>query len=204
MQPAGQPGRPVVAQGFSRSYGVARRAAGLTVPGIAVSTRHESVLSSSLKHALIFFVLAAGMAAQERTGTIEGTVVDATGDGIPNATVEAVGDALVRPVKVITTASGSYLFPSLPPGSYQLTYTAQGFTTYRRDQVHLAVGRTLRISVKLEVGMITETIIVTGGAVAIDTATNVISTNISADIYDRLPKGRAFDTLAALAPGVRN
>jgi hypothetical protein len=204
MQPAGQPGRPVVAQGFSRSHGVARRAAGLTVPGIAVSTRHESALSSSLKHAFIFFVLAAGIAAQERTGTIEGTVVDATGDGIPNAAVEAVGDALVRPVKVMTTASGSYLFPSLPPGSYQLTYTAQGFTTYRRDQVQLAVGRTLRISVKLEVGMITETIIVTGGAVAIDTATNVISTNISADIYDRLPKGRAFDTLAVLAPGVRN
>jgi hypothetical protein len=156
--------------------------------------------------AALVFVMALAMLAsfaQERTGVLQGTVTDASGALVPGAKVEATSDSLLRAASSVTDAGGAYLFGSLPPGLYTVTVTANGFRTFKAASVSIQVGRTARIDVKLEVGQVAESVVVSGEGAVVDTATNVISANVTADIYDRLPKGRSFDSLIALAPGVR-
>ncbi|MEZ5400374.1 MAG: carboxypeptidase regulatory-like domain-containing protein [Bryobacteraceae bacterium] len=147
--------------------------------------------------------LASAVFGQERTGAIQGLVTDPSGSAVPGAAVEVTGDALLQAQKITTNEGGAYLFPSLPPGPYNISVSAAGFTVYKLSNVNVPVGRTIRADARLEVGQITETVVVSGEALLIDTANTVVSTNVSSEMYDRLPKGRGFDSLIVMAPGVR-
>jgi hypothetical protein len=146
---------------------------------------------------------ATAVVAQERTGSIQGTVTDASGAAVPNAMVEASSEALLRTARVTTDSGGGYLFPSLPPGAYNISVTQKGFSTWKASNINVLVGRVFRVDAKLEVGQVTESVVVSGDAVVVDTASTVISTNVTSSIYDKLPKGRNFDSLLAMAPGTR-
>ncbi|MBI4876816.1 MAG: TonB-dependent receptor, partial [Acidobacteria bacterium] len=155
----------------------------------------------------MLLVLLAGPAnllmAQETTGAIAGTVMDASGGLVPGAKVEAASSTLVRPMAVTTGADGAYAFLTLPPGSYTLTVTAAGFRTLKQPGIEVRVGRQLRSDLKLEVGQVTESVVVTGEAVIVDTAQSTSAVNVNQNLFDRIPKGRSFDSLIALAPGAR-
>jgi hypothetical protein len=166
----------------------------------AIARRLATPASRTIVALACFAALAAG---QERTGAIQGTVTDPSGSAVPGATVEVSSTTLLQPQKVTTNEGGAYLFPSLPPGAYNLTVSASGFTQYKLSNAAVSVGRTLRADARLEVGQITESVVVSGEALLIDTANTVVSTNVTAEMYDRLPKGRGFDSLIVMAPGVR-
>ena len=116
--------------------------------------------------------------AQETTGGIVGTVKDPSGASVPDATVSVTASALVGTKTVQTDASGYYRFANLPPGSYTMTMTANGFTTEKRTFV-LEVGHLPTVDITLEVGKTTSIIEVTGAAPQIDTTTNVTTTNVT-------------------------
>ena len=141
--------------------------------------------------------------AQETTGGIRGTVMDATGGSVPNATVDVTSPALVRALTTTTDAAGAFAFLSLPPGRYDLTVGAQGFRQYKQAGITVLVGRLLTIDVKMEVGAVTESVVVSGEAVIVDTAQSSTAANVTQSFFDNLPKGRAFTDLIALAPGAR-
>ncbi len=149
----------------------------------------------------LFPVLPIG--AQETTGSIIGTVLDSSGAAIAGAKVEVSGSGLVRPQEVSSNSVGAYQFQLLPPGSYDLSVSAPGFRNFRERGINLLVGKTVTRDVRLEVGAVTETVEVSSEAVAIDTTSSSITQNVTADFFDRLPKGRSFDSLIALAPGTR-
>lgn len=139
--------------------------------------------------------------AQERVGTVEGQVTDPSGSAVANAKVELSGGNVTQSRN--TDQTGHYNFGAVPPGTYTVAITQPGFRVFKIDAVSVAVGRNSRVDAKLEVGAVTETISVSGEAVQIDTASAVVSTAVTADIYDKLPKGRSFDTLLLMAPGTR-
>ncbi len=142
--------------------------------------------------------------AQERSGSFSGRVTDPAGDQIPGASVTVTSPALIgASARTETDGGGGYLFASLPPGVYTVTIRQRGFVTFKRSDIAVAVGRNLRLDAGLEVGSISESIIVSGESIAVDTATAIVATNLTADLYDRLPKGRSFDGLVVVAPGVR-
>jgi hypothetical protein len=141
--------------------------------------------------------------AQERTGSIEGIVTDPSGAAVTNATLELSSPALLQPMRISTGAAGAYQFPSLPPGSYRLVVSAPGFRQYQAASVTVNVGRVSRIDARLEVGQVTESVVVSAEAVQVDTASTTVATNVTETAYDRLPKGRSFDSLVILSPGVR-
>ena len=66
-------------------------------------------------------------AAQEQRGSIEGNVKDSTGAVVPGATVEARSATLVGVASAVSDAAGSFRFPALPPGVYEVTASLQGF-----------------------------------------------------------------------------
>ena len=158
--------------------------------------------------AVVNFLLAAVLAttsamAQERIGSLVGRISDASGGGIPGAELELSSAALIRPIQVTTDNTGDYSFAALPPGSYMLVVKAKGFVALKQTNVQVQVGRQVRSDLKLEVGQVTESVTVSGEALLIDTSQSAPATNISQESYDKLPKGRSFSGLLAMAPGTR-
>ena len=89
---------------------------------------------------LLAAVLCAGpVAAQEITGSVTGTVVDSSKAAIPGATVKIEGGSVNQ--TQVTDGSGRYLFAAVPPGTYKLTTTLQGFTTGLAENVSVAIGK---------------------------------------------------------------
>ena len=147
--------------------------------------------------------------AQGDRGTITGTVADPTGAMVPNAAVEAKNANTGAVYQAASSATGNYSLVQLPAGPYQITITVPGFKQYQRIGLTVMVAQTLRIDVKLEVGVPTEIISVSADAPLLKTESGELSHNISTDKLDDLPILSATgmrDPFAAvsLIPGVDN
>jgi outer membrane receptor protein involved in Fe transport len=152
---------------------------------------------------LLLLLVASMSFAQDRVGSLVGKINDASGAGVPNAEIEISGPTLIRALTVITDGTGEFVFGALPPGLYNLQVKAKGFVTLKQTNIQIQVGRQVRTDLKLEVGAVSESVTVSGEALLIDTAQSAPQTNITQEAYDKLPKGRSFSTLLALAPGTR-
>src|SRR4249919_2145865 len=74
------------------------------------------------------------------TGTIQGRVADAQGAVLPGVTVTATSPALIQPQTTVTSETGNYRFPAVPPGSYALSFELAGFNTLKRDGISITLG----------------------------------------------------------------
>jgi len=141
--------------------------------------------------------------AQETTAGLQGTVKDQSGAVVPNATVEVSGPALIGNQKSVTDSAGIFYFSKLPVGTYTLTVTAGGFSTYKRPSIELSAGRLPSIDVALKLGAQQETVEVSGEAPMVDVTQSKVSTSVSREILDQIPKGRSFQSVIPFAPGAR-
>jgi hypothetical protein len=150
---------------------------------------------------MIFIFAAAGIAAgQETTGTISGRVVDAQQLAVPGATVSVTG---VQGTKTtVTDAEGRYSIPFLTPGKYGVKAELQGFKTGERTGIIVALGQTVDVPFKLEIGTITESVQVVGAPDVINTRTTTTGANISSELLQSVPVGRNIGATLYLAPGV--
>jgi Carboxypeptidase regulatory-like domain/TonB-dependent Receptor Plug Domain len=140
--------------------------------------------------------------SQETTGSIEGTVTDASGARVPGATVKIVGAAFTR--TVTTSTDGFYRAIQVPPGTYKVTVTATSFNPASAESVSVVLGQSTPLDFSLKVGQLEEQVIVTGDQVApIDTTASKIQTNITAQKVEQLPKGTNFTSVLNIAPAVR-
>src|SRR5262245_65368644 len=96
------------------------------------------------------------------TGTIQGRVVDAQGAVLPGVTVTATSPAALGAQTTVTSDTGNYRFPALPPGTYTVTYELAGFNTVRREGIQLSLGFTANVNVELALATLQETVTVTG------------------------------------------
>ena len=108
-------------------------------------------------------VAALPVAAQEQSGAISGVVTDATGAVVPGVTVEA-RSASGRVSSTVTDTEGAYNFPTLSPGTYEITASLTGFTSVKRPDVRLTLGQSLKVDLGLRVSDIQEEVTVTGEA----------------------------------------
>lgn len=150
----------------------------------------------------VLFVESAAL-AQDRSGSIVGTVKDSSGSVLPGATVQATSPSLVGVQTAVTDAQGTYRFPALTPGLYEVTAQLQGFTTAKTPNVQLALGQVLRVDLALGVANLAETVSVTAVSPVIDVKQNAAISTISADLIDRIPTGRDFTDLVRTAPGTQ-
>ena len=108
-------------------------------------------------------------AAAFAQAVIAGTVKDASGAVLPGVTVEAASNALIEKVRsAATDGTGQYRIEDLRPGVYTVTFTLQGFNTYKREGIELTGSFTAQINAELKVGAISETITVTGETPVVD------------------------------------
>ena len=86
--------------------------------------------------AMVALVLLVPAALYAQQATIAGVVKDASGAVLPGVSVEAASPALTEKVRsVVTDGTGQYRIVSLPPGTYTVTVSLQGFNTVRREGI---------------------------------------------------------------------
>jgi Carboxypeptidase regulatory-like domain/TonB dependent receptor-like, beta-barrel/TonB-dependent Receptor Plug Domain len=156
-----------------------------------------------LSAALITSLLLPCAPAQETTAGVQGSVKDPSGASVANATVEVSGPALIGTRKLLTDETGNYRFAALPPGTYVLTVTAAGFRTYKQGGIDLSVGRLPSIEVRLEVGVVAETVEVAATSPMVDPTQSKVAVTVQQEVLDNLPKGRSFQSLIPFAAGAR-
>jgi hypothetical protein len=154
---------------------------------------------------VLAFVALFGFSAfgQEVTGSITGSVVDPSGAAIPNAKLEVTGTTQPPALAATSGPTGSYTFTNVPAGTYTVTTTVTGFSTMKKTDVNVVLGRATQLNFRLEVGQVTESVVVSADAVMVDTASSASAVNVDKSFFDLLPKGRSFYDLAAIAPGAR-
>jgi len=140
---------------------------------------------------------------QETTGSIQGVVTDPSGAAVPNAKVEVSGPSLTQGVTTTTDGTGNYRFPQLPAGVYTITVTVSGFSTQKKTEVPIVLGRATSLNFRMEVGQVSESVVVAADAVMVDTTSSASAVAVDKTFFDILPKGRSFYDLAAIAPGAR-
>ncbi|MGH9326366.1 MAG: TonB-dependent receptor domain-containing protein [Terriglobia bacterium] len=137
------------------------------------------------------------------TGSISGTVRDASGAVVPGVTVTARNVETGVSQKILTDAAGFYNFPALPIGHYDVLFQKSGFKKYEESGAVINVNTFLRIDALLQVGTVTSTVTVQGTPVAVNTRNAQLGEVIEGSQIVNLPlNGRAYTDLLALQPGV--
>src|SRR4051812_15772026 len=141
--------------------------------------------------------------AQERFGALQGRVTDQQGSPVPGVAVTVTDVQSGTPRTFITDSSGQYQAPDLNPGRYNVAFELSGFAKVERKDVSVLLGRTFQLDTQMQVGALTETVQVTAAAAPlVDARSTLIAHNVSAEEFDRLPKGRSFQSVAMTAPSV--
>ena len=116
--------------------------------------------------ATIAILCTAFVAKAQDTGYISGTVTDKTGAAVAGAEVviSSTNGSSTHPTT--TNGDGAYVAAGLPGGSYDIVVTAKGFQKYTAKDVVLDVAQKIRVDIQLNVGAVTEEVVVTGESVA--------------------------------------
>src|SRR5579885_1921309 len=139
--------------------------------------------------AIALCILAGSLDAfgQAGTGTITGTITDPTGGVVANAAVEVRSAETNVPYPTVTTRTGAYTVPRLPPGPYSVTVSATGFKTLTRSGLTVDAGQILPLDLMLEVGSSTESVTVTAEGTLLKTESGDLTHNITLEQLDDLP-----------------
>lgn len=161
------------------------------------------ILSRGLIVACMAVLFGASPARAQTTGSITGSVTDASGAVLPGVSVSLNGERLIGGGQQQTTdADGNYRFDRLPPGTYQVKFELQGFKTIERSDIRINAAFVATVPAKMEVGNVTESITVSGESPTVDTKSNVRQTVLDQQILEGIPTGRDPWSLARLIPGV--
>ena len=135
--------------------------------------------------------------------TIVGVVKDTSGAVLPGVTVEAASDALIEKTRsVVTDGNGQYRIVDLRPGSYSVTFSLEGFQSFKRDALELPAQFTMTINADMKVGSLEETLTVTGAAPTVDVQTAVHTQVLNREAIDAIPTGRTIQGMGQLIVGV--
>src|ERR1035437_1285148 len=138
---------------------------------------------------LVILALAAclGGFAQSVSGDRTGTIYDASGATVPNATVAVKNDATGVETTTKSAATGEYHLGNLLPGTYTITVTSAGFTKAQVRSVAIDLNKNTTTNSKLDVGSNIETVEVSAAAASLDTTTASVETSFEARNMADLP-----------------
>ena len=163
----------------------------------------RSCITRTLFVLLIAAVTAPSLMAQSLvSGDLTGTVTDPSGAVVSGATVTLKSAATGASRTTTTNANGAYRFSLLPPGTYDVSVTATGFSK-SDTTVNVAVGQASISDLKMAVGASSQTVEVTSAAPLVQADNADLSTNFNQTMIANQPNGGNDITyVAQTAPGV--
>jgi outer membrane receptor protein involved in Fe transport len=151
---------------------------------------------------LVAALLATSSALAQSTATVQGTVTDSKGAVLPNATVVVRNRSTSTERTTQTDNDGNYQIAALPVGVYSVEVRSSGFKTQVADSVRLEVAKTAVQNFQMDVGAISEQVMVASDVPVIETTTTSVGTVINQRTVKEIPlNGRHFVDLGLLIPG---
>jgi hypothetical protein len=177
--------------------------------GFAVKT-----LASGLLMALAIVTFSSMAFGQANQGSIAGVVQDSSGAVVANAKLTATEKSTGTVYKTVSSSSGSYRFPNVRIGTYDLTVNATGFKSPTLTGIVVEIATTAAVDIKLTAGGVNESVTVEADAPTLQSESSDIGTVVSAkQILDlplalgstvqamRSPEAFVFLTPGAVGPG---
>jgi len=144
-----------------------------------------------------------GASAQVRFGSVVGTVTDSSGATVGGATVKLTNLGTNETRTIQTSGSGTYAFPNLTAGTYRVEVEMAGFKHFTQDRVEVQVDLATRVDANMQVGNVTESVVVTSEAPPLQTDSASLGTTISQQEVESIPlSGRNVNNMLTLVPGV--
>lgn len=162
------------------------------------------MLSKWIAFLLLFAaaLIATPSAMGQSTATLQGTVTDSKGAVVPNAGVTVRNRSTSFERTTQTDHDGNYQVAALPVGIYSVEVKVEGFKTQVADQVTIEVAKTVVQNFQMDVGAISEQVLVSSDVPVIETATTSVGTVINQRTVQEIPlNGRHFVDLGLLIPG---
>jgi hypothetical protein len=128
--------------------------------------------------------------AQSQTGEIFGRVSDSSGAVLPGVTVTLTGPSLLQPQTATTSETGSYQFPRLTVGTYNVKFELAGFKTLVQEKIEVTVGFSAQISPQLGVSAVQEIVTVTSETPAVDTKQTGTRDTFNIERLQSIPSAR--------------
>ena len=179
-----------------------RRTLRNTSTGQCSSSLRSMILRSLLLFTFLVATTISPAFGQLTTADILGTVTDATGAVIPNATVVLTNTGTNEKRTTTSNSSGDYTFSLLPVGHYSLSIKASGFQASITNDLAVEAGDRARNDVHLQTGSESEVIEVTATTPLLQADSATVSSTVTAQAVQDLPlNGRNFVQLVSLVPG---
>ena len=141
-------------------------------------------------------------AAAHAQSAIGGTVKDTSGAVLPGVTVEVSSDVLIEKTRSVSTdAQGEYKIVDLRPGVYVISFSLQGFSTFKREALELPSNFTATINAEMKVGALEESVTVSGSSPVVDVQSNQKTQVLSRDVLDAVPSAKTIQGLGQLVVG---
>lgn len=144
----------------------------------------KSVFNAAL---LLLLVLTGPAHGQIRSGTIAGSVKDASSAVVPGAAVLIVNQDTNITANMNTSEAGQFVFPYLPAGQYTVTVTVPGFVTFQESGVKLATAQSIRIDVALQLSSVDTTVEVYAPGAVIQTDSTSVTGALQREAIDAIP-----------------
>jgi len=159
----------------------------------------------SLRIAALLLLGALMARAQTDTATLAGNVTDPSDAAVPGAKVQLINQATGATRSLQTDDRGAFYFTLLPAGRYELTAEAPGFKQFRDTDVELEVAQSGRLAVRMEVGVVAESVEVQANVSPLNTETAEVGTVVTGEKVVAIPlNGRQFMQLTLLVPNANS
>jgi outer membrane receptor protein involved in Fe transport len=153
--------------------------------------------------AVVLSVATSPLLAQGATATMSGKATDTTGAVLPGVEITVTNVDTGQSRLAITGDEGRYNTPELGVGNYEVRAELAGFQTGVRRGIQLAVGQEAVVDFTMQIGAITEEVVVTGEAPLVNTTSSTLSDVINeAQVHDLPLNSRDLTQLSLLSPGV--
>jgi Carboxypeptidase regulatory-like domain len=134
---------------------------------------------------------------------IQGTVADPTGAALNAVKLTATNVGTNIPYETESKGDGTFVFLNLPVGTYRVTASVAGFRTFTATGITLVLDQVYALNIKMELGQISEQVVVEAPTVQVEVANTQLGTVITGDkIVDMPLNGRNWTQLQLLEPGV--
>lgn len=151
---------------------------------------------------ILFGTLA--LQAQEITGQIRGTVTDASGAVVPNASIIVTNTDTNQIIRNLhSNSGGEYVAPLLPVGHYSVAVEVSGFKKFVKTDIVLNVSDRLTADAVLQTGSTSETVTVEAESAQVNLESSAVEGLIEGKQVRDLPlNNRNYEQLVTLQPGV--
>lgn len=151
----------------------------------------------------IFLAIVQGANAQVLYGSIVGNVTDASSAPISGAQIQITNIETGLERVANSNNLGAYNFSNVPSGSYRISIQSEGFSTFVRNQIAVSINEVVRVDGTLQIGQVTEQIIVESSAAILQADRAEVRGEVSATTLSNIPNppGRNYQMMLSTIPG---